>query len=168
MHVTASARLNLGQLTSGDTGFILRVLTDRHFVEFVGDRGVRDQATAAVWLEEGPIRSYRDNGWGLWKVSLRDSGEAIGICGFIRRPALRAPDLGYALLAPYAGKGYATEAAQAALGAVGKIGLGEVLAVVKPRHAASIRVLEKCGFKRDGEVQLQQGAPHLALYARTV
>lgn len=60
--------------------------------------------------------------------------------------------LGYDLHPDAWGRGVATEAAQATVGlAFCQLGIDRVIAVVKPNHAASSRVLEKAGLTHTGE-----------------
>lgn len=58
-------------------------------------------------------------------------------------------EIGYHTTAPHTGKGYATEAVRAFLPEMmEKLHLTQVLGVCDAENAASIRVLEKCGFQR--------------------
>lgn len=58
-------------------------------------------------------------------------------------------EIGYHTAAPHTGKGYATEAVRAFLPEMmEKLRLTQVLGVCDAENAASIRVLEKCGFQR--------------------
>jgi RimJ/RimL family protein N-acetyltransferase len=92
-------------------------------------------------------------GFGSWIVEEKASRRAIGVLGFNERKRGRGPDfdglpeLGWMFDRAASGKGYATEALNAAL-AWGKETLGpvRVIAITAPDNAASIRVAEKCGF----------------------
>ena len=56
-------------------------------------------------------------------------------------------EIGYHIAKEYTGRGYATEAVRAFLPVMaGKLGIGEVLGICLRENAASVRVLEKCGF----------------------
>jgi len=69
----------------------------------------------------------------------------------IVRGAFLSCYLGYRLDAKAAGQGYMTEAVQLMVRlAFGRLKLHRVEANVMPRNLASIRVLEKCGFLREG------------------
>jgi len=75
-------------------------------------------------------------------------------------------ELGYTLGRAWWDRGYATEAASACVDAAfGPLELDEVIALVEPANVASIRVLDKLGFRRAGERQAF-GRPHL-LYRAT-
>jgi ribosomal-protein-alanine N-acetyltransferase len=94
----------------------------------------------------------RSCGWSLWAVEERGSGRLIGDCG-LQPLEHRGPEieLGYDLHPDVWGRGLATEAACAVMRhAFGALGIEHVVAVVKPDHLASQRVLEKAGLRRCG------------------
>ena len=122
MQVLETDRLDLRWLEAGDAPFILKLLNERAFLEFIGDKGVRNLADARGYIKEGPGASYAEHGFGLNCVTLK-KGTAIGICGLLKRPALDDPDLGFAFLEDYWGRGYAYEAAKAALTKEGFVSL---------------------------------------------
>lgn len=91
-------------------------------------------------------------GWSLWAVEERETGKLIGDCG-LQPLEHRGPEveLGYDFHPSVWGRGLATEAAREVMSqAFGSLGLGRVVAVVKPDHIASQRVLEKAGLRRCG------------------
>jgi RimJ/RimL family protein N-acetyltransferase len=94
-------------------------------------------------------------GFGYWVARERETGRFVGEVGFadFRReltPSLEgAPEAGWAL-APWAqGRGFATEAVRAAL-AWGDAHLAaeRTVCMIHPENVPSIRVAEKCGFRR--------------------
>lgn len=69
----------------------------------------------------------------------------------IRRGVAQAATVGYWVGAGYTGRGIATAALQRVLRhAFEDLGLHRVEAACMPRNAASLRVLEKAGFEREG------------------
>lgn len=81
----------------------------------------------------------------------RASGEMIGLVVLILTPGEPVADLGYALGRAWWGKGFATEAAAAAVGyAFASLGVDEVNAHAMVRNPASSRVLEKVGMRAVG------------------
>ena len=92
--------------------------------------------------------SYQRFGLGLYLTQLKDDKTPVGICGLINRESLDDIDVGYAFLAEFRGKGYATEAGQAIVEyAKTVVGLNRVVAVALPDNYASIKVLEKLGLR---------------------
>lgn len=145
----STARLAIRRLTLEDAPFIRELVTEPGWMEHIGDRGVRTVADAERYLREGPLASYAAHGHGLYRVAIRSTGEPVGICGLLKRDGLYAPDLGYAILARHAGRGYATEAARETLvHARRDLGMTRVLAITTEANAASQRVLEKVGMRR--------------------
>ena len=161
----STPRLELRWLTPADAGLLLAVWNDPAFVRHVGDRGVRTVDAAAEAMAAGPLAMYRDYGYGPYRVALRESGEAIGMCGLFRRPALDDPDIGFALLPAYCGKGYAFEAAQAVLKhARNRLGLGRLTAIVSPGNATSIRLIEKLGLRFERPIRMPGDETDVSLY----
>ncbi|MFY9269235.1 MAG: GNAT family protein [Candidatus Manganitrophaceae bacterium] len=90
-----------------------------------------------------------------WKIYLKETDQPIGTIGYIRwdREGRRA-EIGFILMNIHTGRGYMTEACLGvvAFGFEG-MGLEKVEAMSLPNNAASIRVLEKIGMRREARVQ---------------
>ncbi len=144
-----TARLQLSPLEpERDAAFILRLLNEPSWLRFIGDRGVRTLDDARAYIVNGPQASYRENGFGLYRVSLRDGGDVIGLCGLIKRPTLPHIDIGFAFLPEHWRQGYAFEAARAAVDdGVRRHQLQSLAAITAPDNIGSIRVVEKLGLR---------------------
>lgn len=165
MQSIVAKRITFTRLTRSDAAFIVALQTDADWLRYIGDRGVRTEQDAVAYIDNGPGASYAAHGFGLYRVSLRSTGEPIGICGLLQRDTLPDPDIGYALLPAHRGKGYAAEAAAATLTfARETLGITRILAIVSPENAASIRVLEKIGMVFERSVQMRPDAAASALY----
>jgi RimJ/RimL family protein N-acetyltransferase len=94
----------------------------------------------------------------LWVHGLaivhREDGLVVGTIGFKGPPDdAGMVEIAYGVVPAYQGRGYATEAAQAAIEvALGNADVRLVRAHTLPTPSASTRVLQKCGFERIGEV----------------
>lgn len=91
------------------------------------------------------------HGAGWWAVEEPELGAAIGWVGVFRR---EVPDLeiGWRIYRAHWGKGYASEAAKAALIFTKEKLAGErVIAHIAKGNTASIRVAEKIGMRLEGE-----------------
>jgi RimJ/RimL family protein N-acetyltransferase len=103
-------------------------------------------------------------GLGYWVVRERATGRYLGEVGFgdfrrdITPPLDGIPEMGWVLDPRAHGRGYATEAVRAGLAwahenlprdADGSP--GRIVAIIHPDNAPSIRVAEKCGFRRGGD-----------------
>jgi RimJ/RimL family protein N-acetyltransferase len=163
--ILETERLILRQLTPDDSEFILELLNDPSFIQNIGDRNVRTIDDACSYILNGPVASYAKNGFGLYLVLLKETGESIGMCGLIKRDVLDDVDIGYALLPRYWSRGYAVEAAQATKEyAKDVIGLKRIVAIVDPANEGSIRVLEKLGLRYEKMVRLSADDIDLKLF----
>jgi ribosomal-protein-alanine N-acetyltransferase len=162
-----TSRLTLRRLCFDDADFLLLLLNQPSFLANIGDRGVRDIAGAHRYLRDGPLAMYERHGFGLWHVSRKSDGAAIGLCGLLKRDNLPDADVGYALLPDYWRRGYAFEAVSATLRhAAGRFGLTRVIAIVSEGNAASIRVLEKAGLSFERRMRLNADEPEIRLYGK--
>ena len=85
-------------------------------------------------------------GYGQWVVTLRETGEAIGRSGLYYPESWPALEVGYVIAPEHQGRGYATEAAGAALRYAREVLNAErVCSLVRPANMASRRVTEKLG-----------------------
>jgi RimJ/RimL family protein N-acetyltransferase len=151
--ILTTARLSIRELTSGDAAFMLALLNDPGWTLNIGDRGVRTGPDAARYIEERITVSYRTHGFGFYLVEMSDG--PIGICGFVHRDGLPAPDLGFAYLASHVGRGYGREAGEAMLHHGREVlGLSEIIAFIRPGNAASAALLRRLGFVEAGPIQV--------------
>ncbi|MDX1516310.1 MAG: GNAT family N-acetyltransferase [Woeseiaceae bacterium] len=158
-------RLRLQWLDAGDADLLLAIWNDPAFVRYVGDRGIRTKEQALLAFEEGPATLYRDYGFGPFRVSLRDGGDAIGICGLFRRTGLEDVDIGYALLPQFCGRGYAEEAARAVVGhAKDDLGLRRLTAIISPDNKRSIGLVEKLGLRFEKMIRMPDDDEDVCLY----
>jgi RimJ/RimL family protein N-acetyltransferase len=148
--VLETPRLTLRLMTLEDASFILSLLNEPSFHRYIGDKGVRDLDGARRYIVDGPMRSYERFGFGLWVVTLRDGATPIGMCGLLKRDSLEDPDIGFAYLPAFWGKGYAHEAAEAVM-TYGRrvLKLARIVAVTNPDNDASANVLRKVGLRFD-------------------
>jgi ribosomal-protein-alanine N-acetyltransferase len=166
MCVLETARLNIRRLNTGDADFIRRLLNEPSFVHYIGDRGVRTDEDARRYIREGPMASYAQHGFGLSLVELKHSGKPAGICGLLKRESLDDVDLGFAFLPEFWHQGYALEAAAAVLADAGDRGLERVLAITSPDNDASMRLLEKLGFRYERMMHQGGDRTEIKVFAR--
>jgi len=135
--------------SAGDRGSLLRLANNRRIWRNLKDRFPHPygEAEADAWLalvREHPERT----GWAIEVDGLAAGG--IGL-----RPGedvhARSANIGYWLGEPYWGRGIMTEAVRAVSShAFSQPGFARVEAMVYEWNPASMRVLEKCGFVREG------------------
>jgi RimJ/RimL family protein N-acetyltransferase len=167
--VLRTPRLDLRKMSENDAGFIIELLNDADFVRYIGDKGVRTVEDAVQYLETGPIASYQRFGFGLYLVEVRETGEAIGMCGLLKRDTLEDVDIGFAYLPRHRSRGYAVEAATAVLRhARASLGLGRIVAITSQDNEGSARVLKKVGFKYERLIRQPHDENELKLFASEV
>jgi RimJ/RimL family protein N-acetyltransferase len=99
------------------------------------------------------------HGFSKWLVVERATGHPIGDAGLLVLEKEGWTDLGFRFERPSWGKGYATEAGAAWVSvAFGDLGLERLGAFVHPENIASMKVLERLGF-RDEATGTVQGMP---------
>lgn len=166
-------RLRLRALTLDDAEFTLELLNEPSFHRYIGDRGVRTLDDAREYLRKGALDSYTRHGFGMMLVELHARGgaigEAIGMCGLVKRDALPDVDIGFAFLPRHWSRGYAYEAAAAVLAhARGDLGIARIAGIVSPDNASSIRVLEKLGLSYERMVRMAGDTQDIRYYASGV
>lgn len=155
MTVCTTERLVLRRFTIDDAEFILDLVNDESFIRYIGDRGVRTLDNARAYLVNGPMAMYERFGFGLYLVALKDTLVPIGMCGLLKRDALEDVDVGFAFLPRYRSRGYAFEAASAAM-EHGRdvLGIDRIVAITSPDNETSIKLLLKLGLRFDRMIRL--------------
>ena len=141
-------RLRLRPLTldDADAAFMMRLVNDPGWLANIGDRNVRDMESSRAYIQK-TLNMYERYGFGSWLAELKESGQAIGTCGLVKRDSVEDVEIGYALLPEFRGRGLAIEGARAVLDyARDVLGLPRIAAIVTPANRGSIRVLEKIGL----------------------
>ena len=65
MNILETERLVLRKFTLDDTAFIIELLNSEGWIKYIGEKNVRTNDQAREYLENGPLKSYRNNGFGL-------------------------------------------------------------------------------------------------------
>ena len=160
-----TSRLIIENLTRDDAAFTLALLNDQDFIANIGDRQIRTVAEAEMYLLNGPIASYRDNGFGMYAVREKSTGATLGMCGLVKRAALENVDIGYGFLPAGRGQGYAFEAASRVVElALKELDIRRLVAIVSPENKASIALLEALGLIYDSKIQLALDEDPICLY----
>lgn len=147
MQALQSERLLLRPLERADADALYAVFGDPEVMRFSLHGPLVSPAHCEALIDENRNRQAR-LGYSFWGVVERDSGRLVGTCGLAEFVfALGEIELAYRLRRDRWGRGYASEAARAALAhAFGPLALPRVVAAVEPANTASVRVIEKCGF----------------------
>jgi len=159
-------RLLIRQFTVEDAQFIVELLNQPSFIRFIGDKKVRTMEDARNYIQTGPLDNYSRYGFGQYLVQLKDPAKPIGMCGLVKRDTLDHPDLGFAFLPEAWGQGYAFEAASAVVvHARAALKLNRILAITNPDNDASIKLLNRLGFRFEHLVRLSNDASEVKLFS---
>jgi RimJ/RimL family protein N-acetyltransferase len=165
LKVLETERLILRWLATEDAEFILGLLNEPSWLQFIGDKGVRTIEDARAYILKGPVDMYSRLGFGLYLVELREEGLSIGMCGLIKRDTLEDVDIGFAFLPAYWGNGYAYEAAAAVMTYGEKVlGLNRIVAITSLDNDRSAKLLEKLGLRFEKMLKLSPGSEEVKLF----
>jgi len=165
MTITQSERLILTKVSLSDAAFIRQLLNSHGWLKYIGDKGVRSTNDARAYIRERLIASYHDNGFGLYKMVLREEQKPIGLCGLVQRPYLKYPDIGFAILPEFEGRGYTFEACRAVLKhAQIQWEMKQMLAITTIANKKSQHLLEKLHLKLAGRVKAEKSVDCFLLF----
>ena len=147
--VTTSERLRYQPVRSSDLDAFHRLVQDEHVRRYLLDGCIVSRKWSEERLQDSQALFDR-RGVGIWLAYLKTSKHLLGFCGFLAFPTMHPdPQLVYAMYERFAGKGYATEMARAAIAEARKhAGFREIIASVDEINAVSQHVLDKLGFSR--------------------
>ena len=138
MTILTTERLALDEAVLEDAEFIFDLLNSPNWIEFIGDRSIKSIKDAERYIQNSLINSYREHGFGLYKMVLIESNEPIGLCGLLKRATLDHPDIGFAILPEFEGMGYTYEAAKATIEyAHAALSLATILAITSEDNTRS-------------------------------
>lgn len=146
-YILETERLLLRLFTIDDTKFIIELVNSRGWIENIGDRNIKTDERAREYIENRILNNYKANGFGLWLVAMKNDKTPIGMCGILKRDNLENPDIGFAFLPEFMGKGFAFEAANSTMAfAKDVLKLSTIFAITIPTNKPSIKLLGKIGL----------------------
>jgi len=163
--IAETERLIISEFTLDDAGFIQELVNTPTWLENIGERNVKSDKDAKKYIEKGPLKSYLDHGFGLYKVGLKENNFPIGMCGLIKREMLNDVDIGFAFLPEYEGKGYAFESAVAVMNLAKHLKLERIVAITLPSNIKSTNLLKKLNMKFENMIHFQGEEKELMLYS---
>lgn len=162
-------RLYLRELTLGDSEFVYKLVNTPKWIKFIGDRKINSIKDSEKYLTKGPLKSYTQNGFGMWLIVLKHSLIPIGICGILKREFINDLDIGFAMLPKYENNGYGYEAANATLTfAKHKLKISRIVGFTLDYNNHSINLLNKLGFKFEKMIRLPNNDENMALFAKSL
>lgn len=151
--ILETERLFLREMTMGDFDALYAVLSDpeimQHYPYSFDEERVRS------WIERN-MKRYTDDGFGLWAVCLKDTGEMIGDCGLTLQniDGQMLPEIGYHIRKDQQRKGYAKEAAAAVRDwAFGNTEYPALYSYCKYTNVGSFKTAESIGMHFEKEYE---------------
>jgi RimJ/RimL family protein N-acetyltransferase len=143
-------RLELRPFSENDVGSMAELLTDTIATRWIGGvKPMNDIVGSVVRMKE----AFEHRGWGTLAVIPFDVQVCVGYCGV--RPLLHTTDveIAFGFRKAYWGAGYATEAAEACIGAhFHALQVPSIVATGYRENSRSVRVIEKLGLTFETQV----------------
>ena len=147
-----TSRLAFREMTLDDLPEMAALLGDHEVMWVYPEPYSREKARD--WIEWN-VRGYRERGFGLWILTLRDTGEFVGECGLTPQTfeGITEIEVGYHVRKSLWGRGLATEAVSACRDFARDVArLPRLVALIDPRNVASQRVATKAGLAYERDV----------------
>jgi [ribosomal protein S5]-alanine N-acetyltransferase len=144
----------LREFAAGDLDGVLAIVGDDRVTRTLSFNS-RTRTEAAAMLEGILERARLDPRTEYYlAVTLPDDGDQVAGFARLGLAGVKAAKLGYALTPTAQGHGYVTDACRALIGfGFGELGLHRISAAIGPGNAASVRVVERLGFTREGTIR---------------
>ena len=146
-------RLILRPWQGHDLAPYAEICADPEVMKYVADGKPRtpEQSADAIRFFEG---EWHTRGYGVFAVELKETDQLMGFAGFLYPDflpqVLPSVEIGWRFGRPFWGRGYATEAAQAALDyGLNDRGLTDIVSIFHLENKASERVMQKIGLRFD-------------------
>ncbi|MDP9234197.1 MAG: GNAT family N-acetyltransferase [Actinomycetota bacterium] len=150
--VLETDRLLLRHLAPDDLDDLAAILTDAETMRYYARPFTRDESR--TWISNN-IQRYESDGFGLWAIVLKESGEFVGDCGPVRRfvDDRDEVEIGWQVRRARWRQGIASEAGAACRDyAFGPLGLERVISLIRPENIPSRGVAEKIGMTIEKEI----------------
>jgi len=135
-------RLNIRPLMIQDAVFIIELLNGKGWLQFIGDRNVKDIESAKYYIQK--ILSNNKFFYNVFVI--KDTNTPIGIVTFLYRENYDCPDIGFAMLPQFEKNGYAFEATSHYLKELNRNNIAKIIAIAKSDNTNSLKLLGKLGM----------------------
>ena len=147
-------RLKLRPFVEADLDAYAQMCADPETMRYIGVGATLSRSDAwrsmAMFLGHWQLRGY-----GMWAVEDKRTGTFLGRIGLHNPEGWPELEVGWLLDRAHWGRGLATEGGRAAMTfAFDRLNLERISSVIHPQNAASIRVAEKLGMRRERTTQI--------------
>lgn len=158
-------RLHLRPTSIADADFIFELVNSPKWLQFIGDRKVRNSEEAKDYIRHRMLPQLEKLGFSNYTVIRKEDSKKIGSCGLYDRKGLAEIDLGFAFLSEFEGMGYAYEAASVLRDAARKyFNLKKLQAITLNENHGSRKLLDKLGFVFTERIKIPNDPEELLLY----
>lgn len=146
-----SPRLLLRQWRDADLPELAAMCADPQVMRYFPATLSHEESAALI----GRLRQhFALHGFGFWALECKDNGELVGLTGLLQvgfaAPFTPAVEIGWRLARQYWGRGYASEAATAALAAgFRQMGLEQIVSFTAASNLPSQKVMHAIGMQHD-------------------
>jgi RimJ/RimL family protein N-acetyltransferase len=154
VEVLNTEHFSLREMNDGDLDDLAALLGDEDVMRYYPRPKTRDEAQG--WINWN-IDLYRKHGFGLWVMTLTDSGEFVGECGLTIQTVdgIDEVEVGYHVLPRHQHRGYASEAAAGCRDlARERFSVSRLIAIINPANHPSQAVAEKIGLRFERQAQV--------------
>ena len=159
-----TGRLLLRGFQARDVDAYATMMADPEVTRYLGDG--RPLSRAEAWRQLAMFAGHWVlRGFGLWAVEEASTGAFLGRIGCFEPDGWPGFEIGYTLARTAWGRGYAREAAAESLAyAHDTLGRRDVISIIRPANAASIRVATSLGAVQDGTIDFFGGPAWIYRY----
>ncbi len=131
--------VSLREINTEDADFMLRLVGDPKVTRFLPGM-IQDREMLISWIHGLRPTDHE------YIITIEETGEEIGECSLTKQGD--SAEIGFMLLPKYWLQGYGTETVISLIVIAQDMRLKELTATTDSRNKATIRLLEKCGFKK--------------------
>ncbi|MDP9234491.1 MAG: GNAT family N-acetyltransferase [Actinomycetota bacterium] len=164
--VLETERLWLRHLSLGDLDDLAAILTDPETMQYYRRPFTREEARE--WILQN-LHRYETDGFGLWAVVSKETGEFLGDCGPVRRfvDDRDEVEIGWQVKRNHWRQGIASEAGAGSRDySFGTLGLTRVISLIRPENIPSRGVAEKIGMAIEKEIDYKGMAHYVYVLER--
>ena len=160
-----SERLIIRPTLEQDAELIYQLMNSPKFIKYVGDRQLYSLKDAEKYIQDKMLPQLHSLGYSNYSLINKKNGAKIGICGLYDREGLDGIDIGFGILAPYEGLGYAFESSSRIIKAgFEELEISEIKAITNKENISSQCLLVKLEFELKGTIMLPNENDELLLY----
>lgn len=164
--IVETERLIVRKIDQADAEFMLTLLNQPSFIQFIGDRCVRTVDQAKQYIIDRVLKSYDDFGFGPYAITSKENQRTVGLNGLIKRETLDDVDIGFAFLTEFCGHGYALESSLAILKyARNELKLEKVVAIARKDNDSSLKLIKRLKMEEKGMIRLKEDEPELCYFS---